>query len=159
MADRIEVYDGTVLVEQAPGPDGPTHFVRLGTERITPRAAGDLIIDPNVAAIDWDTGWLYPTFQNEWTNYNPSTHVVARYRKSAGSVVTIEGLIKSGTMGATAFQLPVGYRSIHRLIMPTLSVDNAAPRRIDLIGNTGQLNPISGSNGWVSIQIQFFADA
>lgn len=157
-AEDIETWAGdTGYIEQAPGPDGPTYFIRLGTERLTPRAAGDLIIDPNVAAIDWDTGWLYPTFQNGWVNYG-GTFTPARYRKSAGNMVYIDGLIKSGTMNATAFQLATGYRSTHRIIMSTMSVDNAANNRIDIINGTGQVNPISGANGWVSILLMFFAE-
>ena len=156
MATRLEMY-GTDYLELG-GPDGPTHFVRLGDERITPRAAGDLIIDPNVAAIDWDTGWLYPTFLNGWRNYNVSTHVVARYRKAAG-VVTVEGLIAGGTMSAAAFELPVGYRSVNRIIVPTLAVDNSLPKRLDLLNGYGHVVPITGTNTWVSVQMTFFADA
>ena len=156
MADRIEVYDGTVLVEQAEGPDGPTHFVRLGTERITPRAAGDLIVDPNVAAIDWDTGWLYPTFVNGWVNYG-SPFTVARYRRSAGRVVHLDGLIKSGTINTAAFTLPSGFRPSYRLITCAVDTGNAAPERLD-IHATGVVHPVSGSNGWVTLQTVFVAD-
>jgi hypothetical protein len=158
MADRIEVFDGTGYLEQGAGPDGPTHFVRLGSEWLTPRAAGDLIADPNVSAIDWDTGWLYPTLLGSWTAYNAVTHVVPRYRKAAG-VVTVEGMVKGGTIDTDVFVFPPGYRSRFRLIMSTLSVDNAAPRRIDLVNGSGQLTPKTGSNGWVSLQLTFFADA
>ena len=155
MADRIEVYDEiSGYIEQAPGPDGPTYFVRLGTERITPRAAGDLIVDPNVAAIDWDTGWLYPTLTNSWVNYGGAYHP-ARYRKAL-NVVTVEGLIKNGSSaGAIPFTLPVGYRPEYRIITTTLSGSNTTLRRYD-ITKVGNIVP-SGSTGWFELYTTFWA--
>lgn len=52
--------------------------------------------------------WTAPTLINSWVNYG-GTYRTARYRK-IGDRVEIEGLVKSGTIGATVFTLPVGYR-------------------------------------------------
>lgn len=156
MSDRIEVYDEIAgYIEQAPGPDGPTHFVRLGTERITPRAAGDLITDPNITAIDWDTGWIYPTLLNGWVNYG-SPFSVARYRKSGGVVFT-DGLIKSGTITADAWILPTAYRPKWTCILPAVDTGNVDPERLD-IRSDGGVRPQTGSNGWFTTVGSFYAD-
>lgn len=154
MADRIEVHDGSFLVEQAPGPDGPTYFVRLGDERITPRAAGDLLIDRNVQSIDWETGWIYPTLTNGWVNYGGTYHP-ARYRKALG-VVTIEGLVKSGTINTAVLTTAAGYRPEYRILTSTLSAANTTQRRLDVTAG-GALVAATGSNGWYELYVTFWA--
>lgn len=54
------------------------------------------------------SAWTAPTLVNSWVNYG-GTLCTARYRK-IGDRVEIEGFVKSGTIGASVFTLPVGYR-------------------------------------------------
>ncbi len=48
-----------------------------------------------------------PAFQNGWVNYGQRP---AMFYKDAAGVVHLTGLVKSGTIGTTAFTLPAGYR-------------------------------------------------
>lgn len=51
--------------------------------------------------------WITPTLLNGWVNRLASTPV--RFRKNEFGTVEIEGAIKGGTLGTTAFTLPQGY--------------------------------------------------
>lgn len=50
-----------------------------------------------------------PAFQNAWVSYG-GAYPLASFRKFPDGRVKLRGLIRSGTIGATAFTLPVGYR-------------------------------------------------
>ena len=152
MSNQFEIYDdlGPVQLE---GPPGPTHFVRLGTERITPRAAGDLLANPFVQHIEWSTGWLYPTLINGWSNYG-SGYSPARYRK-VGSVVYLDGLIKGGTVGVPCCILAEGFRPTQRFISAGVDTGSLATERRDILDN-GEVNAYTGSNGWQTLQCVFF---
>lgn len=104
----------------------------------------------------YDSGWLYPTFQNGWVDYD-STYGYTRYRK-INNVVYIEGLIKNGTISTSlpCFTLPVGYRPAHRLLTSTFS--NNAIGRLDVDTN-GYVIPYSGSNAWYSVWCSFVAES
>jgi len=54
------------------------------------------------------TDWQNVVFQNSWAQY-PSQLPPTMYKK-VGSWVFVMGAIHSGTLGNTAFTLPVGYR-------------------------------------------------
>lgn len=159
MATRLEFHGEGGGVVEFNGPDGPTHFVRLGDERITPRAAGDLIIDPNVAAIDWETGWVYPTLLNGWEPYDGgTTWGTARYRKVGGNVCVSEGLVKSGTIGyVDMFVVAAGYRPGQRLVLPAMKSDNVSNGRFDIKTNGGA-QPVAGTTGWFSCTATWYAE-
>lgn len=50
-----------------------------------------------------------PAFQNGWGNYG-SGWPPAAFSKSASGVVYLRGLVNAGTVGATIFTLPAGFR-------------------------------------------------
>jgi len=54
------------------------------------------------------TAWTPVTFTGGWVNFG-GAYQTAQYRK-VGDVVQMRGVIKSGTMGAAAATLPVGFR-------------------------------------------------
>jgi hypothetical protein len=58
-------------------------------------------------------------FLNSWVNYG-STYAGAQFRL-VGDVVQLRGLIKSGTVNANAFILPVGYRPPYEHIFAAVS--------------------------------------
>ena len=84
-----------------------------------------------------------PTLTNSWVNfgapYNP-----AGYFKDPFGIVHLRGTIKSGTMSAAAFTLPVGYRPPNRERFSNVSnaLFGAFEARED-----GTVVPIVGSNG------------
>lgn len=98
-----------------------------------------------------DTGWIAPTFLNGWVDYGPGFQV-AQYRR-VDDVVSIRGLIKDGSLGVSAFDLPAGFRPPARLIF-AVDTGTYAHGRVD-IGTSGQVFIIAGSTANVSINLQF----
>lgn len=98
------------------------------------------------------------TYQNSWASYNEG-YAPASYYKDAMGVVHLEGLIKNGTVGASAFTLPTGFRPGYRQIYPVLNSANNAVNRVDILTN-GQVVPQStANNGWVTLSgINFVAE-
>lgn len=93
-----------------------------------------------------------PAFQNSWVNYDTTTFMGARFWKDPMGIVHIDGMVKSGTIGATIFSLPAGYRPSNGLLFVTLA--NGAIARFD-VAPTGNVVSQSGSNVWFSIQASF----
>ena len=56
-----------------------------------------------------DASWIAPALTNGWVNFGSANFSTAGYRK-LGDVVYLKGTVKSGTLGAAIFTLPVGYR-------------------------------------------------
>ena len=91
--------------------------------------------------------WNAPTLTNSWANYrapfNPSG-----YWKDPSGVVHLRGTIKSGTIGSSAFTLPLGYRPANSEIFA--SVSNGALGRV-VADAGGGVTPDIGSNVYVSL--------
>lgn len=94
--------------------------------------------------------WVAPTFQNSWTNYGGQWQT-ARYTRTADGIVHVQGLVSSGTMGATIFTLPAGYRpsTTSWLIFPVQTNPNTIGRVN--VTNGGEIICEAGSNSWVSL--------
>lgn len=115
--------------------------VRRDLERISQRWPGD-------------SGWHIvgnagePAFQNGWTHYDAR---VVKFRKIHGAV-HLSGLAGSGTLAATMFVLPAGYRPLientFTLVFPVVA--NGALGVVD-IWQDGRVQVTSGSNVWVSL--------
>lgn len=119
--------------------------------------------DPTLAA-SWsawhpfgggDNAWTAASMLNGWVRYD-ATYTPPQFRKINGRV-EIQGMIRSGTMPSVAFNLPVGYRPVWRLLFDAIS--NTAQGRIDVTPN-GDVHIMNGSNAWVSLDgIYFLAEA
>jgi hypothetical protein len=72
------------------------------------------------------------TFQNGWTDYNLSGNPAGFYKDSFG-IVHLTGGMHSGTLLATAFTLPAGYRPSGTSLFPVLSTTGG--------GGTGTVAP------------------
>jgi microcystin-dependent protein len=77
-----------------------------------------------------DSGWVNLQLLNGWVNYDSGLSIggsgrAARVRKVNG-IVFLEGVIRSGTLGANAFQLPVGYRPTPTTIYERSAAVNSA---------------------------------
>lgn len=85
-------------------------------------------------------------FSNSWVNFGGALET-AGYVK-AGSVVSLKGTVKSGTVGQSAFTLPTGYR-------PAGTVRFAIPSNgafgIVEIAAAGTVKILSGSNVYASL--------
>lgn len=101
-----------------------------------------------------DTGWLTPTFQNSWVNYDGG-FATAQYRK-IGKKVILKGLVKSGTINNAIFTLPTGYRPAATNIY---SVNSNGAFGSVYVASSGTVTPVVGNNGFVSLSgIEFFVD-
>lgn len=105
----------------------------------------------------YDSGWLYvgasgqPAFQNSWVNYGGWGD--AAFRR-IGNVVFLAGLIKDGSIGASAFTLPVGFRPSARVGMASAelygTIGNSAIGRVNVYPD-GRVVPDLGSSGWYAL--------
>lgn len=100
-----------------------------------------------------DTGWLdlTPYLVNGWVNYD-NTYGPPRYRRKNG-IVYVQGLIRSGTLGAIVATLPAGFRppaGIPKLLFSVLG-DANVPNRYDVDTNGNIINAGGASNGWSSL--------
>lgn len=115
------------------------------------------VVNSESHLVKWGTGeqtdyWKFPAYLNGWVTYN-TDYPPARYRMVDGGLVEVSGLVKSGTIGASVFQLPVGYRPKNRLLFATAS--NNAFGRVD-VGPDGFVTAMVGNNTWFSIEPVIF---
>jgi hypothetical protein len=95
-------------------------------------------------------------FANSWVNYGGG-FAPAAYWKDPLGFVHLRGLIKDGTVGSAAFQLPPGLRPSVVVLAPVISAD--ALGRIEVRTN-GDVVPMSPSvNTWVSLDTINFKTA
>lgn len=90
-----------------------------------------------------------PAFENGWTNFLNGWPVAAFRR--VRDRTEYRGLIAAGTMGTTAFTVPVAYRpdkGVHRL---TMAGDLACGLRFHASGAV-QIGPPSPSAAWVTLE-------
>lgn len=87
------------------------------------------------------------TLQNSWANINGVYSSMSFSRDSLGRV-TLMGIGKSGTIGLPMFTLPVGYRPVKNLYLPTATNGAAG---ICEIWPDGRVVPQIGSNGSFSL--------
>lgn len=97
------------------------------------------------AKIEAQQAWQTPTFQNGWVNYDTVNWEGAAYMKDSLGFVHLRGMIKSGTMSAAAFTLPVGYRAGGKgQYFPTLA--GGAVIGAVYTDSTGIMKPDAGNN-------------
>lgn len=103
-----------------------------------------------------DTGWITPSFENGWINYDAAAYQPARYRK-VGNIVYISGLVKNGTPNQTIFTLPVGFRPLRNLHFATAA--GAAFAILEIKGENGSpagaVHHNTGATSWYSIECSF----
>jgi len=90
-----------------------------------------------------------PGFSNSWVNFgNP--YPPAAFRKDRYGCVSLRGIIKSGTVGAVAFTLPVGYRPATNRDSYVPMVSNDAFGSL-VIRTDGTVTPITANNTHVTL--------
>ena len=87
-----------------------------------------------------------PVFANGWLAYG-STYDAPSYWKDLSGVIHLQGMLKSGTLAAAAFTLPVSYRPTADLVFAVFS--NSAFGWVN-VRSTGDVQP-NGSNVSVSL--------
>lgn len=100
--------------------------------------------------------WFVPFLQNGWIRYD-TTWSNAGYMRDHNGFIHLRGLVKSGTVGSTMFQLPLGHRPAQQLLISTIS--NGAVGRIRVQTNGVVAAESPSSNVWVALDgITFKAD-
>lgn len=100
-------------------------------------------LDTEKAAIAQEA-WITPSLQNSWVNYG-GTWETCQYFKDNFGIVHIKGMVKSGTVGAAIFTLPVGYRPSAEQLFPSIKDDLFG---ITSIAADGIVKTRLGSNGF-----------
>lgn len=114
--------------------------------------------DVGITDIGYGAGRWYDNtavnFLNGWTNYG-SGYNNAGFMKDSDGFVHLKGLIRNGTVGQTAFILPVGYRPSSRPLIGTIT-SSLNVGRID-IQTSGAVTMQNGSSSWISLDnIRFY---
>lgn len=124
-----------------------------------PRGVGDLWVDTSATVLEWDTAWKVPAMMNGWVNYG-ATHATVGYRKTAGGLVVLKGLLKNGTLNAEIFTLPPKYRPKEVLIISAPSNTSGGESGACQITEAGVVSARSGSGtGFFSLSgVTFFAE-
>lgn len=98
-----------------------------------------------------------PAFENGWLQYTAdAAYGSAGFRLDpASGIVTMRGLIRSGTAAAVAFTLPAGFR-------PGFTTNFATVRdgvfgELRLLANGGVV-PVNGASAWFAISCSFRAE-
>lgn len=148
---QLTKFIQTVIRQQT-----PKSVAKLSVDNLVVRE--QLVLQGGVSYPPQNTNWIYvgntgaPAFQNSWVNFG-SPYANASYRKDTNGIIYFQGLIKSGTVGTTAFVLPPGYRPVTNHLMTVPS--NTAFGQL-LLQPDGSVNVNSGSNVWFSLSgIQF----
>lgn len=92
-------------------------------------------------------GFITPTLLNSWAVFNVATNTPGYY-KDAHGIVHLRGMVKSGTVGAAIFTLPVGYRPVKQELFACVSNDLFG--RVD-VNSSGDVTLMDGSNVFASL--------
>lgn len=115
----------------------------MAKQKITPTQIKD-----QEAWIEVGSGGSAPAFTNSWVNFNAAYSSCAFMKDSMG-FVHLKGFVKSGSVNASIFTLPVGYRPALVEYFAVVSNDAFAEMEINPIG-TIRL-PIGGNNTYVTL--------
>lgn len=145
-----------------------THFVAGSNSAFNYTAVGASIDAKGINGSGWYSiqamffaagygGWTNLSLQNGWVSFDGGGHSTPQYTKSADGIVTVKGLIKSGTAtaGTLIANLPVGYRPNERLLMHCVAWGVYC--RVDVLANGNIVTDVVNS-GWTSIEFSFPAD-
>ncbi len=87
-----------------------------------------------------------PAFENSWVNFDTGAHSLARFSLDQWGRVWLEGTIKSGTVGASVFTLPVGYRPLAEMSFACVANAGAGDVLGRLVVRTTGVVAASGGN-------------
>lgn len=161
--DPLRLRQGVVtqaspLLVQVGGADTATSATTIATYApvvgdvvsVLEQGADRLVLGPTGSTV-----WSAPgSFSNSWVDFGAGTRTT-RYRR-IGDRVEIEGLVKSGTLNATVFTLPAGFR-------PPLNLHFASQSNITFgliyITTAGDVQFFGSSNAYASLNCSFSVTA
>lgn len=89
-----------------------------------------------------------PTLTNSWVNFGGGFQTAHYYKDPAG-IVHLEGLIKSGTIGAAAFTLSSGFLPTANVAFPASSNSTIGQVEITTAGLVEPILPSSNASVWL----------
>jgi len=101
------------------------------------------------------TPWITPTLTNSWVRFDPGAPP-PQYRGYVNGDVQLRGVAKNGTINASMFTLPVGFRPVIGNGFNGPVASNSAFGYVN-INNTGNVTPVVGSNAWYSLDGTIFS--
>ena len=102
-----------------------------------------------------DASWTNATLTNSWVTFGGS-YPTPSYRKDGAGVVHLRGVVKNGTVTASAFTLPSGYRPAAKASYAPLNANAGA--QVD-VNTDGTVVVGAGSNSYVGLDgITFYID-
>jgi hypothetical protein len=155
--NAIEVWDGSKYLRM-PGTPGPQSFAHVGPTPPESPEVGQMWVPDEPLLEQWDDDWQYPVLLNGWTEYNPAAYGSTRYRKMAGGLVIVDGMIKGGTVGDATkpvFVLPEGYRPSGTLSRVGCSVNDTICRILISATSPGYVSVHRGDPYWISLHTVF----
>lgn len=88
-------------------------------------------------------------FQNSWANFGPPYETAGYSISSGDKIVRLKGLIAGGTLTATVFTLPVGFRPAKNRLFSSTANGAAGVLVID---TAGVVTPEGASNAYFSLE-------
>lgn len=98
------------------------------------------------------TAWTNPVYTNGWAGLTSSGIQPAQYRK-IGDIVYIRGNIYGGSLGVSAFTLPVGFRPPLNLYPMVIAQGGTLGYLV--VGSAGTIVPNAANNGQIGMECQF----
>lgn len=101
------------------------------------------------------TPWITPTLTNSWVRFDANAPP-PQYRGYVNGDVQLRGVMKSGTINASAFTLPVGFRPVIANGYNGPVASNTAFGYVN-VNSSGLVVPVVGSNVWYSFDGVIFS--
>lgn len=122
--------------------EGLYNDLRHVTVMVSPNISIDVF---NAINLNINTGSniATPSLTNGWIESPYANLTKPKYYKDHDGIVRIEGFIVNGTMRASAFTLPPGYRPQHNINCPCSSGENFG---LAIITSVGEVIPYTGTN-------------
>lgn len=98
------------------------------------------------AHVTTQQAWQTASYENSWVDLSV-TYNSAGYYKDAMGIVRLRGVAKDGTIGQTAFTLPVGYRPPKAEVF---AVNSNGAFGACHVTAAGEVKPMAGNNAYFS---------
>lgn len=152
--DEVREYLNNLIDALQKTTAGDSGAKNIGATAIAGLAGGDIqTLLENIATLyakKQQENFIPAVLQNGWVNQN--TFNTGYYKDETGKV-NIRGVIKNGTMGTTAFALPVGYRPEYARVHFVLSNNGSTDvlGRVDISTNGNVVVQTIGGNSYLSL--------